>query len=481
MKTLSFTLCSLLLSLTASCALNIDSTVDSTNPIPTITEAPVQSSPSATNILLPSTQVARTAAPDAFQSTSPENTTTAIKATPRPVPSFQAPGNPGDPVALLDNNLLVNPGAEKRTDGQASNWRNDHWGANKVEFALGKHLPFSGQFYLAVDLNEYESGDAKWTYEAQGLTSGRWYEYGDYYRSDGRSRVLRVCEDPDTGKQKFFNISQTHKSLNQWSPHSFRFYLSPNENCRTAIYHVLDRNGFLHTDHHYLKEITTLPISQGLVSISFDDIWLSAAKLGSEELLKRNWKGTFYITKNFASNSNKNYGKSEDIKRLIAQGHEIGSHSVSHDFMSRLTKENLLKEINDTHSYLKDLGATVHGIAYPFGDFSGEVEQEVNKVHSYARTSLFGLNDESTPVKRLKVFAITRETSTEEITNKINDAIKTSSWLILVFHDLGESVLDPLYTTSSNQYIEVLNYIQNTNLKVVPVIEGVNLLNSLKD
>lgn len=57
----------------------------------------------------------------------------------------------------------------------------------------------------------------------------------------------------------------------------------------------------------------------------------------------------------------------EDIIRKIAEKHEIGSHSFTHANLSKLSREELEKEIKFTKSVLEDMGIKCEGFRCPFG------------------------------------------------------------------------------------------------------------------
>jgi peptidoglycan/xylan/chitin deacetylase (PgdA/CDA1 family) len=57
-----------------------------------------------------------------------------------------------------------------------------------------------------------------------------------------------------------------------------------------------------------------------------------------------------------------------EIRRLLAAGMEIGSHTISHPKLSQLPAESAWREMAESRSELeKALGVQVWSIAYPFG------------------------------------------------------------------------------------------------------------------
>ncbi|HEY9840544.1 MAG TPA: polysaccharide deacetylase family protein, partial [Candidatus Obscuribacterales bacterium] len=211
---------------------------------------------------------------------------------------------------------------------------------------------------------------------------------------------------------------------------------------------------------------------QALVSISFDDIWKTAYTLGAPELEKRGFKGGFYINHVFAEQPGELYASVADVKDLITRGHEIGSHAHRHVNLSQLAEPDLLEDLRKEMVFLKDLGVTGSGIAYPFGDFDGKVETEVQRFHAYARTSLEGLNDGNAIRYRLRVITATSDTPTETLLGWIDAARATNTWLIFLFHDLGEPLKQHPYRTPFSQYVQVLDAIKAKGLHVVTIDQG---------
>ncbi|MBF2053332.1 MAG: polysaccharide deacetylase family protein [Candidatus Sericytochromatia bacterium] len=367
---------------------------------------------------------------------------------------------------LSAENLLSNGDAES-----AEGWTADHWG--DLQAQLRRETAddaYDGRHYLAAEVQNFAEGDAKWVHDPVTLAPG-WYEYSAAYRSDGRSRLIWSCTRPD-GSRSFYTGGQTHSSAD-WQPLRLRFYVSPEQaDCAISVMHVLDRNGWQHSDHHSLLPAAAHPLTRPLVSISFDDIWTSAATAGADLLEARGWKGSFYIAGNYVRSGEAAHANPDQVRALLQQGHEIGSHSQTHAMLSTLDYSELTQDLRDHHQYLEWLGADPRGMAYPFGDFDQQVETETQRFHAYARTSLTGLNDRLTDPYRLKIFPVTAATTTAELKRWVDDAQRTRTWLVFLFHDLNDTPGEYFYTTGLSQYRELLEYIAAQNLTVLPVDEA---------
>jgi peptidoglycan/xylan/chitin deacetylase (PgdA/CDA1 family) len=370
----------------------------------------------------------------------------------------------------LGPNLILNGNIEMAgPDDAPAHWNADRWGENTGDTRWEKDAKTpEGQSYLVRSLQNYSSGDAKWIFDGVNLQADRWYEYTDSYRSDGRNRLIMLCQNAQ-GQRFFNNVWQTNQR-SDWGTQSFRFYGGPYAGCQASVMHVLDRNGFLHTDQHQLREVSARPLQRPLVSITFDDIWKSVITEGMAALDQRGWKGSFYITRKFAESlQNPEYAKTSDVQKLIQSGHEIGAHGDIHSQMSTLSDEDIHGELNATYNYLKSLGQVPEGIAYPFGDFAENVERETQRFHSYARTSLVGLNDKGVNRYRLRIVPVTDSSDTATLKRWVDFAKQSNTWVIFLFHDLSDNPEKFEYTTSLQQYKEVLDHIEAQKLTVLPV------------
>ena len=71
----------------------------------------------------------------------------------------------------------------------------------------------------------------------------------------------------------------------------------------------------------------------------------------------------------------------EDVKTILAKGHEVGNHSENHKQMSKLSKEQCKEEIQIAHDKVKELtGLDMTVFRPPFGDYNDTVIQAANEL-----------------------------------------------------------------------------------------------------
>lgn len=105
------------------------------------------------------------------------------------------------------------------------------------------------------------------------------------------------------------------------------------------------------------------------IALSFDAAW------GAEDfdtimdiLSAHNVHVTFFMTGGWVDTY------PEDVKTLIANGHDLGNHSENHKNMSQLSTEQMKDEIMSVHDKVKELtGYEMFLFRPPFGDYSNEV------------------------------------------------------------------------------------------------------------
>lgn len=100
--------------------------------------------------------------------------------------------------------------------------------------------------------------------------------------------------------------------------------------------------------------------------ITFDDGRLSHLAAG-EELHRRGMKATFFVMGGGTLLSEK------ELKQLVAWGHDLQSHSMTHSKMKDLSDEELRYEVVESKRVLeKKYGVEITFFAWPFGTYSKE-------------------------------------------------------------------------------------------------------------
>ncbi len=326
-----------------------------------------------------------------------------------------------------------------------------------------------------MEVRGRHDGGAQWLFDRIELPGDAWYSYSDLHRSDGRSRILLSCMRAAGGSVSYRVIAQSGASA-EWHREEVRFYLGPSADCEASVLHAVDRDGFLEIARPTLRRAPPAPLARPLVSLAFDDGFKSAVTTAREDLETRGFAASYYLVKKFIDDPGGHYATTADLRALVAsaaaRGHEIASHTAHHPFLTGMSPRARRREMKAGLSWLSRLGIAPAGLAYPLGDFDAATEADARRFHPYARTSLDGLNDASTNRYRIKVETVTADTDTTAILDRIDDAVRTSTWLVLLFHDIGGPAPPDPYLTPRAQYLAVLDRLGRGDAAVVTVAEA---------
>ena len=129
------------------------------------------------------------------------------------------------------------------------------------------------------------------------------------------------------------------------------------------------------------------------VALSFDDGYKDNVTVVLPLLQKYDAKASFFVVNRLMGKEN--YMDETDIKKLLAAGMELGSHSYSHNQMADIDEKYLVWETDTSRYWLKKKfdGYIVRTLAYPNGSYNTRVIEAARKYGFYrALTGHIGLN-----------------------------------------------------------------------------------------
>jgi peptidoglycan/xylan/chitin deacetylase (PgdA/CDA1 family) len=110
--------------------------------------------------------------------------------------------------------------------------------------------------------------------------------------------------------------------------------------------------------------------------ITFDDGMLSQYTYAKPILDKYNFKATFYIICNNVNKENRmNWN---NIHILDEEGHEISSHSMNHNKLSKLSEVEIEYEIIESKRCLQANGFDITSFSFPYND--GDDNENILKI-----------------------------------------------------------------------------------------------------
>jgi peptidoglycan/xylan/chitin deacetylase (PgdA/CDA1 family) len=126
---------------------------------------------------------------------------------------------------------------------------------------------------------------------------------------------------------------------------------------------------------HYLDGADELPAKP--VIITFDDGWEDQFGYALPGLEKYHYSATFFVVTNFVGSPG--FLSWSQLRRLLAEGMEIGSHSRSHPHLDKINNPGILwDQIHISKQILESqLGAAVDEFAYPYGSYNATTASTV--------------------------------------------------------------------------------------------------------
>ena len=129
------------------------------------------------------------------------------------------------------------------------------------------------------------------------------------------------------------------------------------------------------------------------VAVTFDDGFSSVAEIARPILDRFGFPGTLFAVSSFAASGEplrwpgiSQWGGTEHedelaglawepLRELASAGWEIGSHTVTHPWLTRIDDAMLDRELSESRAAVAEaIGAPCRSIAYPYGDVDARVE-----------------------------------------------------------------------------------------------------------
>ncbi len=150
------------------------------------------------------------------------------------------------------------------------------------------------------------------------------------------------------------------------------------------------------------------------LALTFDDGFANVLEHGLEPLARQGVRAIEYLVADHLGGWNdwevaegevrQPLMNEDQIREWLAARHEIGSHTLTHPFLTRLSTERAREEIVVSKKKLEDrFSLPVRHFCYPYGDWNPAVHELVLAAgYETACTTEFGVNTAATPRFELK-------------------------------------------------------------------------------
>ncbi len=369
----------------------------------------------------------------------------------------------------LGSDIIENPSLELSDTADAEKpmqWSNNSWGNNEAVFSY-LDTGYTGGRSVRAEVTSYEDGDAKWYFDPVELAPGD-YIFSNNYCSDVDTRVVAAIHT-DSGEIKYIDLPDAPRS-EDWNTYEACFAM-PGHGQELSVYHLLSREGYLITDNYSIRPYRYTGFHRGLVTITFDDGWEENVTTALPIMKEFRFRSNQFYATTFIENPR--VPNARDILKLFkSEGHEIGSHSVTHARLTELAGDEVTAELAGSQAFLEEyLGMPSRYFATPYGAYNPQVRNSIMEHYAAHRTVDRGFNSQDNfDVSRLKCQSVLDTTTPEQIAQWVEKAKKERLWLILLYHKVTD---DPKrYDTSPEVFCEHMRVIRDAGIPVVTMSEA---------
>ncbi len=358
--------------------------------------------------------------------------------------------------------LVPNPSLETANGAAPDKWISSSWGTNTPTYQYVNEGR-TGTRSVKVTVSNYVDGDAKWYFQPQTtLQAGGTYKFSAWYKTNTTPHVVAMFLMND-GTEKYFGMQNPFPAANSaatWQPYSDTFVV-PSGVQSVSVFFFVSNNGWVQTDDYEIVPHQLVGFNRPLVSLTFDDGFEINTQTALPIMTSHGFVSTQCYATQFAEQSQ------QDILAFRDAGHEICSHTVSHPHLPLLDPTQLNYELEHSQDVLQQMtGEPVDNFASPYGDYNEAVNNAIKQYYRSHRTVDEGYNSKDNfDIYRIRVQNLTPDTTLAEFQSWLDYAEATNTWLVLVYHMIGDSNLEP-FDTYTSDFTAQMNALDASNLTV---------------
>ncbi|MCE5344880.1 MAG: polysaccharide deacetylase family protein [Bacteroidales bacterium] len=218
---------------------------------------------------------------------------------------------------------------------------------------------------------------------------------------------------------------------------------------------------FVDNSHLFYQIAPIYEFKKGIVSLTFDDGYITQFTVGLPLMKERKIPATFYIINNNVDSLTRSL-----ILNNISKDYEIGSHTVSHPDLVKIGNAEANQELLNSKLFLQKYFGMNSGLtmAYPWGIYDSSVRHIVEKIYLAARTTCPGFNSlQALERYDLKMQGFGEQVNSHTANSWVDYAIKNKLWLVEMIHGINDVGYSPI---DSEVFSEHLDYINTVDDKI---------------
>lgn len=216
-----------------------------------------------------------------------------------------------------------------------------------------------------------------------------------------------------------------------------------------------------------------------LISFTFDDFPRSAFLVGGAILSRYGFAGTYYTALGLLAT----HGPSgplyllEDLKAVLANGHELGCHTFSHCHSWETRKDRFVDSVLRNRAELSRLvpDAEFKSLSYPISEPRPLTKHAVSRYFVCCRGGGQTFNAGTADLNQLSAYFLEKSCGDiHAVRNQIDANREARGWLILATHDICDSPSS--YGCTTQFFEDVVCYARDSGALVLPVTRALEMI-----
>ena len=215
--------------------------------------------------------------------------------------------------------------------------------------------------------------------------------------------------------------------------------------------------------------------SSVMVTFTFDDVPKSVFTVGFPILEKYHYPATIYVeTRNTTFNGYMNW---DDVGVVAKAGWEIGAHTHTHPHLTKLTNEEILEDLLISTQEFAAHGYAPQNFASPFGDMDERVLAIIKRHYASQRAAWpNGVNVGELDPYNIQSYAISKDTTWEEMSNLLDGLQREGGWLVLQMHDVTPKGVTVGQQYDTNLLEDIVEEVHSRGFPVITIRQALENL-----
>jgi len=218
-----------------------------------------------------------------------------------------------------------------------------------------------------------------------------------------------------------------------------------------------------------------------LISFTFDDFPRSAFLTGGAILSRYGLAGTYYTALGLLGTDGPSgpLYRLDDLKAVLANGHELGCHTFSHCHSWDTHKDRFEDSIIQNRGALTQLlpGAEFKSLSYPISEPRPLTKRAVSRYFLCCRGGGQTINIGRADLNQLAAYFLEKSSDNiQAITNLIDANREARGWIIFATHDVSHNPSP--YGCTPDFFETVVQYALSSGAYILPVVRALEEIRS---